>query len=690
MTPSRDTSANGLPAYRLLRETRVAQGFAVILFLTAVSGFSTDLFGVERRWEAWVYLAHALLGLALLPLLMRYLLQHVRRTLGLRRPLMVAGGYLSAALLLTLGGSGLAIIFVGMAESRAWLFELHRLGGWAALVLFMLHALTAVGAGPGKRRGSAVPRLILTRGSALLGLGSACLLALGVVALDWSYAALIRPPSTAPAVTPYDLRYGEHPFAPSQSRTHSGTFVAADRIGNSNRCGGCHPGIYDQWAASAHRLAAMDPSYVKNVDLLEATKGIEATRYCEGCHAPVALLSGELSAGGSHGGTPGTLAFHEGVGCMGCHGITGLTHAKGVASYEIGPTDTYLFEHATHPLARRIHEFLIRIHPAEHRRAMAPDILARSELCASCHESFMDEAMNDWGWVKMQNDYSSWASSRFSGRHDHAFPSARPAECGSCHFPLVDGADPSADTQGQIRSHRSPGANTVLPQFFGNDEQLDAVRDFLTAQRVAISIEKPSREDAVQDLAFVDRTLRSTSDLPYYFYLGEAVELQVSVSNLGVGHDFPGGTRDINEAWIYLRVTDAENRLVFESGALGEDGALDETAQIYRTVPVDRFGRHVWKHDLFRMIGDVYASAVPAGSSDVVVYRFNVPYWAKSQLGVTALVRYRKFNRRYAQWVFDTEAPRLPVVDMARASLTIPLRLRAEVEADRLSAAGID
>lgn len=36
-------------------------------------------------------------------------------------------------------------------------------------------------------------------------------------------------------------------------------------------------------ASSAHHQAASVPTYVKNINLLEANRGISATRYCEGC-----------------------------------------------------------------------------------------------------------------------------------------------------------------------------------------------------------------------------------------------------------------------------------------------------------------------------------------------------------------------------------------------------------------------
>jgi hypothetical protein len=144
--------------------------------------------------------------------------------------------------------------------------------------------------------------------------------------------------------------------------------------------------------------------------------------------------------------------------------------------------------------------------------------------------------------------------------------------------------------------------------------------------------------------------------------------------------DFPGGTIDINEAWVNLRVTDAQNRLVYESGAIEQDNSVDKNAHFYRALAIDRNGNHIWKHDLFNMVGDSYRKVIPAGSSDVVQYEFDVPSWAKGPLTASAVVRYRKFNNRYARWSLKDPHIELPVVDMARDSLDIALRLKKEAE----------
>jgi hypothetical protein len=240
-----------------------------------------------------------------------------------------------------------------------------------------------------------------------------------ILAAAIGYGLADRPDAGAPAVVEYQYSYGPHPFRPSQTETSTGRFVPEREIADSVRCLSCHAEIGEQWIRSAHRQAASDAAYVTNVSLLADKKGISATRYCEGCHAPVALLSGQLS---------------------------------------------------------------------------------------------------------------------------------------------------------------------------------------------------------------------------------------------------PTGER------------------IFASGRVGEDRNVDPQAHFYRSLPVDRTGQLVWRHDLFRMVGESFRRVIAAGESDVVEYAFRVPAWAKSPLTVTATLKYRKLNVRYARWALKDQYAPLPVVDLAWDSLAIPVEIRKRVE----------
>jgi hypothetical protein len=195
--------------------------------------------------------------------------------------------------------------------------------------------------------------------------------------------------------------------------------------------------------------------------------------------------------------------------------------------------------------------------PEPHKKAMGSDLIEDPKLCASCHEQFMDKSMNDWGWVKMQSTYNQWLSSPFSGQNALTGQSNDSLTCQNCHFPLVKGHDPSADDNGLIHSHRSPGANTMLPTLNGDAEQLAVTKRFLQGSKLLVNIEEPNRQDTIQSHEFISQELKSVDqdNTPFFLYLGEQATIKVSVTNHMVGHAFPTGTTDLNQAWLYFKVS---------------------------------------------------------------------------------------------------------------------------------------
>ena len=663
----------------LQRERRWGRLLLSLLSLSLVSGLLVHWVPGFPIWQQWAALVHWLVGLGLSVSLVGYTAVHYRRTLANRRAGLSLSGHGLFLGLAGLVGTGLYTGFAGQIEAARWIIDSHVLLAYGTIALLVVHVL-AFAWGSRSSSGTVKPGSRTLEVRLLLPLiGSLVVGAATVAGATWLYrTATPIVEHGQPVVENYEYPYGPNPFAPSETRTSTGGFIDERSIADSDTCGACHRQLFDEWASSLHGQAASDPSYVANITLLAEANGMAATRYCEGCHAPVALLTGTLSAGGTHGGTSGTASHREGVGCMGCHGIERAVHLKGVASFEYAPSDGYLFAHAKHPAAVAVRNFLIRIRPDTHRREMARPILGTPELCATCHVQFMPKSFNDWGWVKMQDEYAGWLTSPYSGHHEQEFSRDKVTACKDCHLPRVPGTDPSADEKGLVVSHRTPGSNTVIPWLNGDHVQLSAEQRFLQGNKITLSIDKPWKSDASQNADFVQQGSRQAAETPGYFYLGEQVHLSVSVTNAGVGHRFPGGTTDINEVWLALRVVDATGRLVYTSGDVGEGGHVDPTAHFYRSIPIDRHGKPVWRHDLFRMVGDSYRKTIPAGESDVVTYDFTIPAWAKSPILVTTVLRYRKFNQRYADWAI--QATGLPITDLARDALAVPLRVRGELD----------
>lgn len=662
-------------------ESAYLQSLLLILSVLTISGFATWWSSNFSVAVQWLIVLHALAGALGAWVFIPYVWLHFRRTLGLRRPAMMLSGLLLVVSLIVLTSTGLHLIVSGQSEAQAWILSVHIVVAISILLLLTAHTCLRLLYPPNQRTQISVhncPALRSTVFKALMQGAVFSVVCEGIATAVYALGA--EPYDDSAAIKPYQLPYGEHPFRPSQAETSSGGFFDAKRLGDSARCARCHGDIARQWQASIHAQAASDKAYQTNIRLLAERRGIEATRYCEGCHAPVALLSGQLSEGGQLE-TPGHL--REGVSCMSCHGIERVENVQGVASYRMQASSPYLFEGGRQAWELWVHDLLIRLKPEAHKANLARPVLGSSELCATCHAQFMDQDFNGWGWVKMQDDYQSWLNGPYSGQYRQPFGHATPQRCQDCHFPLQPGNDPSANADGLVKSHFNLGANTAIPGLTHNQGQLQRTIEFLRADRLRISIDKPNRSDATESQRSMDTALKPSTEAPAYAYIGETLSIDVVVSNTQVGHAFPGGTTDINEAWLQFLVTDAQGMKIYESGYVDSANNVDANAHFYRTIPIDRAGHAVWRHDLFNMVGDSFKRVIPAGGSDVAHYTFTIPDDVKGFLHISARLQYRKLNNRYARWALQDDFLELPIVEMARVSVQIPLKIKPEVQGNR-------
>ena len=478
----------------------------------------------------------------------------------------------------------------------------------------------------------------------------------------------------------YSYLYGDGKFLPSLTTTEKDIFVTKNDIAESKKCISCHNAIGKQWLASTHRHAADDPTYVRNVNLLENSRGIEATRYCEGCHAPIALLTGQLTEGGVHGGVPNTVANAEGVSCMSCHGVNNIHTTQGVAAFNFKPRSPYLFEYSSAFLLNEVNQLAIKLRPQEHIRDLANPVINTSVFCSSCHSQFMDKSMNDWGWVKMQDEYLAWNESKFNQSRDSRFSHTEVKQCQSCHMPYVKGDDIAANERGEIRSHFFIGANVMLAKQFNNEELFLEHKKFLQLDKVSIYIVPPEDKLSQQSSFFTDPTSGVSNKFPEHFYRGYKYEITVLITNNGVGHNFPAGAIDLSEAWVEFIVLDGSQRVVYESGGLDESGSIIEGTTIYKETPIDRYGKHVWRHDLFNMVGRSYKNVIPSGATDLLKFNFLLPDWATSPITLSATLKYRKLNPKYMKWVEqEFDIVENPIVDIARNSRRVPLKKAPKV-----------
>lgn len=462
------------------------------------------------------------------------------------------------------------------------------------------------------------------------------------------------------------------PFSPSNARTEDGRFIPAAQFFPAARCASCHSDTHASWSQSLHRNAAREPFYRESADILLRTRGIEFTRHCESCHAPVALFSGALTKESKQQQAPFTQLDDEGVTCSICHSITGA-RLDGTGSYTIRRPALLAREDGTPVYADVSDEQILADIPG-HKRAMMRPLLKQPEFCATCHKSSAPPELNGYKFLRGFSAYDEWQQSGAS--HETVAPFYKRNErtdCRACHMPKVESNNDRAAKNGMIASHRWLGANTAAPLFYRQTAQAEMTERFLKADVLSIDIFALKRAATGEVIA----PLSSPRENRIALNPGEEVTTEVVVANRNAAHSFPPELRDLYEAWVEFEAIDSSGKTVFHSGFLNPDQTLDETAHVYKQILLDELGRPITRHQVWLSTTKAYDNAIPPGRSDLVRFRFRVPGDAKpgdfASVTLRARVKYRRFIQEYADYVLKRQKARMsvPVVSMAEAETRV-------------------
>ena len=276
----------------------------------------------------------------------------------------------------------------------------------------------------------------------------------------------------------YNYAFGKDtPFLPSNATSYNGEFMSPKSFLNAQYCGHCHQESYKQWRQSAHSNSFRAPWYLKNVNLLIEEKGVQFSRHCEGCHNPVALLSGDLSQG-----MPRKRPFEdEGLTCTTCHSIQSTT-TMGTGSYVMGVPAVMVDENGA-PITHPVPDAEILAHLDRHSKAVMRPVLHTSEFCAACHKAAIPRTLDDYKWLRAMTPYDEWQLASFTKQSPLPFYRKDVVStCQTCH--MTNEALPATSSdygakEGKLMSHRWLGANTLLAQYYKFDEQAAKTAAFL-------------------------------------------------------------------------------------------------------------------------------------------------------------------------------------------------------------------
>lgn len=698
--------------------------------------FAVGETSLPKLFQAMI-LTHTGAGLLLVVLMLAFAIFHLPKVWQRREKASIATGIGYVVIGLTLAITGLFILTAAATRHNSWAwwvhvgcallvplgYILHRLVSYtrpqtekyrkfwgavavAALALVVVHGFT-------KREIN-----LTTEAQASLEAGMSS----GPGAKNRDIARFIVQPFDTLRFVPAGFVPPSSPFFPSAATTTSGGYLPSriitrndfahqeqldaeidkygfvkDNLIGAETCIRCHQDIVEQWATSAHRFSSFNnPFYEATINDMRANAlvpnfwvekhaaifldtegqvGNIKSKWCSACHDPALMLAGKMNVPVDRN-SPEAQA---GLTCLSCHAIDKIHNTTGNGNYNIADEqeDPYLFPNAkTGSLGAYLHDAALKAKPTVHKRQMLKPFFKTSEFCASCHKVSLPEPVNNYRWLRGQNEYDNWHDSGVALNASRTFylPAAERV-CQDCHMPLEPA--PKGDVaakNGYVKSHRFLAVNTALPFLRDDQETIDRIEAFLRDEKLSVDIFALKTEKMSQPIMALDKAL---PHLP----TGEKVTVDVVVRNKGVGHTFPGGTNDSNEGWLEFSLTTAEGDTLAISGFIGADGHLDPMAHTYKAVIVDRFGQPIHRRNAQDIYVMVYASVIGPGTADIAHYEFTLPpALAGRQVTMQARLLWRKFDREYTEFAYRTNpegfkkfdrVPDLPVTEIASAKITL-------------------
>lgn len=229
-------------------------------------------------------------------------------------------------------------------------------------------------------------------------------------------------------------------------------------LNSSAICAECHEDIHAMWSRSLHSLATTDPVFEASYLQAYRQTGGAAREICLRCHAPAAVLSGDLDLS--------EPVSQEGITCDFCHSVAAVNLENRDQPFEVvldgakrGPlsgADSPAHDVKDSPLHKS------------------------SEFCAGCHEY-----TNEQG-VPVLSTYTEWKTSP---------QAAQGVTCQECHMPMTKGltVGPAYGSgRGQINLHDISGGHSR-----------EQVRRAATVEVVEVGRTAPTAAQVVVEVANV-------------------------------------------------------------------------------------------------------------------------------------------------------------------------------------------
>ncbi|MBU0493986.1 MAG: hypothetical protein KKA73_30170 [Chloroflexi bacterium] len=386
---------------------------------------------------------------------------------------------------------------------------------------------------------------------------------------------------TAPLPTQAPPTAAPQPTAATQPGLPLATFTSSHFSGSGN-CATCHTRLADtagndvsidtHWRSAMMANAARDPFW-------QATVASEVMRFpalrsviedtCANCHTPMArhqaLADGTavalLDSGFLNPDNPLSEAGSDGVSCTLCHQI----QDKDLGQAESFSGKYFVDTSIKEPDRPSFGPFPDP--PQDMMRASTgfTPLLGQQTtdpgLCATCHTlytPYVDDGGNVQGTFPEQTPFLEWQHSAYA---------AEGQTCQGCHMPepagpvAISNIPRNLEARSPFAQHHFVGGNVFMLDVLKShveDLGLTASTDNLDATRTRTMNQFQNR---TANLAIVESEVS-----------GDTLTVALKVENKA-GHKFPTGF-PWRRAWLHVTVTDANGKVVFESGQPQADGSI--------------------------------------------------------------------------------------------------------------------
>lgn len=348
------------------------------------------------------------------------------------------------------------------------------------------------------------------------------------------------------------------PFGLSRVSTADGKPLDIEAFVSSETCGVCHEREWTEFQGSLHSASHTEPLYRGFAELARKEAGDKMYAYCSGCHSTAGVVSGLIPQ--KH--DPELPAEAKaGVSCEVCHQISSLTgtegpwHEPGNASFTLtsGPV-----KYAHSGLFQKN-----RAHTGEKR-----DFFAKSEFCASCHT-----VIHPINGLRIENTYGEWKASVYAEKG---------IQCQDCHMRNVEEMRRVAET---LQPVAIKGPRVV------NGEQRDIYRHYFVGGNANADRLANGKTHAKMAESWLQSAARIEIKTSPSYTPGGKLPVEVIVHNIGAGHNLPTGVTELRQMWVDLRITDQNDKLLFQSGNLDKNGDFAVDAIWFGAIAVDQSGK---------------------------------------------------------------------------------------------------